>query len=212
MLRQEQWRLVPGLPGLPGWPFAFPSALCPPQSVVLSFSLSPYRRRVPRGQADEPVARSHPVSCRFRPYAVRVSRGARVTRIRAIAQVSRFPVFSRTSARGKAVEKRVACVTLRRDEKAARWRRLLQLLLPMLLMLQPPLLVRSPGAIGGGRDGDVCAPIGESFLRESSSSRVIASAITRAFPTVSFTDFALERVRSEMEYNFAFLRIDERSK
>lgn len=40
--------------------------------------ISPYLHRVPRGQADEPVARSHPVSCRFRPYAVRVlSRRAR---------------------------------------------------------------------------------------------------------------------------------------
>lgn len=50
MLRQEQWRLT-----WLAW-LACPSPL--------------YLRRVPRGQADEPVARSHPVSCRFRSYAV----------------------------------------------------------------------------------------------------------------------------------------------
>lgn len=50
--------------------------------LILPPSLSlfyPHHCRVPRGQADEPVARSHPVSCRFRPYAVH----SRVRRARA---------------------------------------------------------------------------------------------------------------------------------
>jgi hypothetical protein len=58
MLCQEQWRLT-----WLTWLVA-----CHLSPLFLSPS-----SRVPRGQADEPVARSHPVSCRFRSYAVRVA-------------------------------------------------------------------------------------------------------------------------------------------
>lgn len=86
-----------------------------PSPSSRSLSLSPFCRRVPRGQADEPVARSHPVSCRFRPYAVRVSWCARCTYVRS-RRCRVFPCF-RASSRGKTVES--GCCVLRCGKKQA---------------------------------------------------------------------------------------------
>lgn len=93
------------LPGLPGWPLLLSPPLC--------------QHRVPRGQADEPVARFHPVSCRFRPYAVVTwcSRGARA-RARTHA-FRRFRCPRLRSAENATETHRAACAR-RRETGSAR--------------------------------------------------------------------------------------------
>lgn len=96
MLCQEQWRLI--------WLTWLVACLLSP------LFLSP-SSRVSRGQADEPVARSHAVSSRFRSYTVRVAFAARACV--ALRCIVRLLAFQRKPGR--------KTLHVRAPEKKAQW-------------------------------------------------------------------------------------------